>query len=283
MTFRPVVGLISIVLLGTVAVAQQAPASDPPRYRVVKVDGVATVRELRRVHGADGFTALLHLNRVDLAHVRDGALLVVPQVPATRAELSPFPATLGAAAWLQSPLLVVSRRVQAFAAYDRGTLVRWGGVSTGRQETPTPAGLFATNWKSRLRRSSDNAEWLLPWYVNFINESGVSFHEFALPGHPASHACVRLMDDDARWIYDWTASWVLGPRERTVAVHGTPVVVFGDYAYDQPGPWTRMADDPAAALVTASELAAALAPHRSTLEAWAAERAAWQAARLPPP
>lgn len=146
-------------------------------------------------------------------------------------------------------------------------------------ESPTPAGLFATNWKAKLRRRSDNAEWLLPWYVNLINATGVSFHQFALPGYPASHACVRLFDDDARWIVDWTDSWVLDPPGRTVLVHGTPVLVFGDFAYDQPGPWTRLAEDASAATVSAGELPAALEPHRATIGTRAALRAAWQAAR----
>ena len=120
-------------------------------------------------------------------------------------------------------LLLVSRRVQAFAAYEAGTLVRWGATSTGRRETQTPAGLFATNWRSKLRRSSDNGEWLLPWYVNFVNESGVSFHQFALPGYPASHACARLLIDDAKWIYDWVELWTLDATRQRIEVYGTPV------------------------------------------------------------
>jgi hypothetical protein len=281
MTRRLAVCLMLLILPGAGVGARQAPVP-APRYRVVKVDGPATLRELRRLHGADGFTAISHLNRVDVPHIRDGALLDVPEVPSTLAALAPFPASLGTDSWLPPRLLVVSRRVQAFAAYEHGTLVRWGAVSTGRRETPTPAGLFATNWKAKLRRSSDNAEWLLPWYVNFINASGVSFHEFALPGYPASHACVRLMLDDAKWIHDWAESWVLGPLGQTVDVHGTPVLVFGDYAFDQPAPWTRLAEDPHSTTVALDELRGALAPHRLTIEARTARRAAWLASRVPP-
>ncbi len=185
--------------------------------------------------------------------------------------LSPFPASLIAEFDLPR-VLIVSRRVQASAAYEGGTLVRWGPVSTGREASPTPAGLFATNWKSKLRRSSDNREWLLPWYVNFINESGVSFHQFALPGYPASHACVRLLEGDAKWVYDWSETWTLSPDKRSVLVRGTPVLVFGDYAFAEPGPWTHLASDPLATRITTQEIQSSLAAHKRQLTEWIAVR-----------
>jgi hypothetical protein len=59
--------------------------------------------------------------------------------------------------------------------------------------------------------------------------------------------------------------------------HGTPVVVFGDYDYGRPGPWTRAASDRAAATISPDELAAALEPHRAVIAERAATRAAWLA------
>ena len=41
---------------------------------------------------------------------------------------------------------------------------------------------------------------------------GVSFHQFALPGYPASHACVRLLD--GRCEVDLRLGGVMGARER---------------------------------------------------------------------
>lgn len=233
------------------------------RFRTVPVEGMATVKALQKTHGNEGFQAILHLNRIDLDHLRDGSTLVVPEDPSSTREISPFPPALG----LDAPprLLLVSKRVQAFAAYEAGTLVRWGAASTGRRETPTPDGLFATNWRAKLRRSSDNPAWLLPWYVNFINASGVSFHQFALPGYPASHACVRLLEADAQWIYAWAETWVLADRGRRIEVYGTPVLVFGEYDFDKPGPWTRLAENPQTTDVTHDEIARALDPHRETI------------------
>jgi hypothetical protein len=263
LALSPVLLLLCCVL----ARAQDAPSAGQRRYRAVRVDGMATIKELQKTYGVDGFQAILHLNRIDLAHVRDGGTLIVPDGPASMADLSPFPASVGDDHWMPPRLLLVSRRVQAFAAYEAGTLVRWGATSTGRRETPTPAGLFAANWRSKLRRSSDNAEWLLPWYVNFINESGVSFHQFALPGYPASHACVRLLVDDAKWIFDWVELWTLDATRRRIEVYGTPVLVFGDYDFDRPGPWTQLADNPRATEITLNEIRRALEPHKETLVA----------------
>lgn len=259
----------------SVPVPAQTPPQPPPRFRAVRVEGMTTVRELQKTHGREGFEAILHLNRIDLAHLRQGAILVVPEGPVTMAAISPFPSSIPD---LNSAprILLVSRRVQAFAAYEHGQLVRWGAISSGRAETPTPAGLFATNWRAKLRRSADNPAWLLPWYFNFINSSGVSFHQFDLPGYPASHACVRLLEADAMWIYDWAESWVLADQGRRIEVYGTPVHVFGDYDFGSPGPWTRLVDNPAATAVTLEEIQSALEPHRKTLAERVAMRQAWQ-------
>lgn len=270
--------------------AQTSSERQRPAYRAVRVDGVATLKGLQETYGADGFETILHLNRIDRAHVRDGATLVVPDTLISRGfepprfvtslnDLSPFPLSLGATAPASERLLVVSRRVQAFAAYEKGALVRWGAVSTGRRETPTPEGLFATNWRSKLRRSSDNPAWLLPWYVNFVNESGVSFHQFELPGRPASHACVRLMEADAKWIYEWAEAWVLADGNVRIAVHGTPVVVYGEFDFGAPGPWTRLPVNAGATTIALDELSRALAPHRVVIGERAAARAAWIAQR----
>jgi hypothetical protein len=113
-------------------------------------------------------------------------------------------------------------------------------VSTGRQDTPTPEGRYNLTWRSRQRRSTDNQEWLLEWYFNFVNERGVSFHLFELPGYPASHACVRLLLRDAQWIYNWGEQWTLD-EHRQMKVPGTPVWILGTYSFGKPAAWLTTA------------------------------------------
>ena len=133
--------------------------------------------------------------------------------------------------------------MQVFGAYENGQLVRWGPVSTGRKETPTPAGEYNLTWRSRKRRSTDNEAWVLEWYFNFVNERGVSFHQFDLPGYPASHACVRMLQRDAMWLYGWGEQWTLDPEDkRKIVTPGSAVLIAGVYDYKAPAPWSDPAN-----------------------------------------
>ena len=79
--------------------------------------------------------------------------------------------------------------------------------------------------------------WLLSWYFNFHNQRGLAFHEFALPGLPASHACIRLLRRDAQWLFGWGEGWELGTEGREVLRHGTPVWIVGEYDFSAAPPW----------------------------------------------
>jgi hypothetical protein len=152
---------------------------------------------------------------------------------------SPFPRTWpGAESYPKA--IVVHQAMQAFGAYENGQLVRWGPVSTGRKETPTPEGAFNLTWRARSRRSTDNEDWLLEWYFNFVNARGVSFHLFDLPGYPASHACVRMLLRDAQWLYGWGEQWSLDDSRRVVTKPGTPVLILGTYPFGAPPAWLSL-------------------------------------------
>jgi L,D-transpeptidase-like protein len=201
-------------------------------------------KELANQFTPDQIAILEMLNRRDVAHLTRAEPrlpgIIVPGVWSDDPLVySPFPATWPAAE-NTSKVIVVHQPVQAFAAYEHGKLVRWGPVSTGRKETPTPEGVFHLTFRARSRRSTDNHDWLLEWYFNFVNERGVSFHLFELPGHPASHACVRMLLRDAQWLYDWGEQWQLDADRRHVAAPGTPVVVLGTYDFGAPLPWLSL-------------------------------------------
>jgi hypothetical protein len=93
---------------------------------------------------------------------------------------------------------------------------------------------YRANWKARQRVSTFDSTWVMPWCVNLDDAVGVALHAYALPGRPASHCCIRLLEPDAHWIHDW------------IVVGRTPVFVLDAYDFDAPPPWRRLPVDPAA-------------------------------------
>jgi lipoprotein-anchoring transpeptidase ErfK/SrfK len=228
----------------------------PVAYRSVVIkggEGRKFLSQLRSEIGEEKMAALLKLNRLDAQHLRAGVTLVIPEQVDELTAHSPFPHRVETVREIPK-LVLVSLRVQAFGAYEFGNLVRWGPTSSGKKATPTPAGLYHTNWKSKATRSSINNEWLLPWYFNLDNRRGISFHQYDLPGYPASHGCLRLLADDAAWIYGWADQWTLSTDRRRVEAYGTPVIVFGKYDYGKQAPWKHLVADYSAASVIGSEL-----------------------------
>lgn len=201
------------------------------------------------------FRIICALNRIDPDKLHRADSLILPSVILPWMEFSPFPDTV--AALRDTPeYVVVSYRLQAFGAYKNGVLQRWGPVSMGKRSTPTPTGLFHTNWKSKRQISTDNENWILPWYFNLINSSGVSFHQYELPGFPASHSCIRMRESDARWMYDFAQQWILDATGRKVIQTGTPVYIFGRYPWGKGRPWFELLTSPAANNLPADSLIA---------------------------
>jgi lipoprotein-anchoring transpeptidase ErfK/SrfK len=228
-------------------------------YRSIVIkgaEGPKVLSQLKSEIGEEKMSVLLKLNRLDARHLRAGVTILIPEQIDELINYSPFPLRLEAAR--ETPkLILASLRVQAFAAYEYGELVRWGPISSGKKASPTPAGLYHTNWKSKATRSSINEEWLLPWYFNLDNERGIAFHQYDLPGYPASHGCLRLLEDDAAWIYGWADQWTLSADHR-IEAYGTPVIVFGKYDYAKQAPWKQLLTDYRAAGVTGNELEEAI-------------------------
>jgi len=159
-------------------------------------------------------------------------------VPDERA-YSPAPTSFASAATIPK-VLVVHQPGQFFAGYEFGRLVRWGPVSTGRASSPTPSGLFHLNWRSPGRTSTVNPRWFMRWYFNFESRRGLSLHAYTLPGLPASHGCIRLLERDARWLFDWGEEWSIGGDGRRVLDPGTPLWIVGRYDFAAPPPWRSL-------------------------------------------
>jgi lipoprotein-anchoring transpeptidase ErfK/SrfK len=242
------------------AVGMAPPSADPdprPTYRAVKIKGSAQLKQLRAEVGVEGIELIERINRRDQRHFKKNGVLQVPDVVRDALEFSPFPGGIEQIGAVPK-LVLVSLRVQAFATYEYGRLVRWGPVSSGTEKQATPANLYYTNWRERRKVSTINSSWIMNWYFNLHTSMGVAFHQYDMPGFPASFGCVRLLNSDAKWIYDWADEWGLPLIGAAPTRYGTPVIVFGEFAYSKPPPWDALSSDPAACDLKASELSVAL-------------------------
>ncbi len=168
-------------------------------------------------------------------------MIVVPDNFDDPFSLSSFPKEIPDLASIPK-MMLVSQKIQEFALYEHGSLIRFGAVSTGKKSTPSPSRLYYTNWKGKSVTSSIDDEWIMPWYFNLDNMEGISMHQFDLPGYAASHSCVRMSEDNAKFIYDWADQWILS-LDDTVIASGTPVLLFDEYVYGKPGPWKKLPED----------------------------------------
>lgn len=189
------------------------------------------------------------LNRVSLTNLQLGDTLVVPtEFDLDFRAYSPFPRYYPGARNFDK-LFIIHKSIQAFAAYEHGKLARWGVVNTGApHETPTPNGRYNFNWKEEYRVSSlspADEPWEMYWVFNFHDARGIHIHQYAMPtGGPTSHGCVRLIDADAKWVYDWADAWTttaggtgIASRQGRLIEPGTTVLVLGEEPFGRPHPF----------------------------------------------
>ncbi|KLT70145.1 L,D-transpeptidase [Flavobacterium sp. ABG] len=193
------------------------------------------------------------VNRTDKANLTKMDSIIVPtDFSGDLVYYLPFPLHVASLENV-SKVLIFSYPTQTFAAYENGELVYTGPTNMGRKKDPTPTGLFFTNWKAEKTTSTFNDEWDLKWNFNIENKLGVGFHQYELPGYPASHSCLRLLEKDAKYLYKWADEWILKDSEN-VKVKGTPVIVFGNYPFDGPKPWFELVNDPKALTISESDI-----------------------------
>lgn len=152
-----------------------------------------------------------------------------------------------------SKILIFSYPTQTFGAYENGILTYSGPTNMGRKKDKTPLGLFFTNWKAEKTTSTFDDEWELKWNFNIENKLGVGFHEYSLPGFPVSHSCLRLLEKDAKFLYEWANQWILNDKEE-IEAKGTPVIVFGSYNFDLPKPWLQLVKNPKTIAISAEDI-----------------------------
>ena len=112
---------------------------------------------------------------------------------------------------LQIIISIVDQRVSLF---DNGALIARSSVSSGMEGHPTPLGVFSVISKQRWHRSNIYSAAPMP-YMQRITWSGIALHAGVVPGHPASHGCIRLKNDFA------VRLWHLTKRgTRVIIAHG---------------------------------------------------------------
>ncbi len=210
------------------------------------------------------FAIAIAVNRTDKAFFTKMDSVIIPtDMSGDIAFYLPFPVEVPYLVNVDK-ILFFSYPTQTFAAYENGILIYTGPTNMGRKKDPTPTGLFFTNWKAEETISTFDDEWKLLWNFNIENKKGVGFHQYDLPGYPASHSCLRLQEKDAKYLYQWADQWVLADEEN-VKFKGTPVVVFGSYPFGAPKPWLQLVKDPKALTISAGEMEKVTAPFLSTI------------------
>jgi hypothetical protein len=229
----------SAALVGLLAVhPATVHARGETRYRVeARGDRIGSLQER---FNESQLALLEKLNRADVEHLEQLREVVVPESWSDdELSYSVLPTRYpSSAAW--PTFLVVYLPGQLFGAYEFGNLVRWGPVSTGGRNSPTSAGRLTLNWRSTGRASTVDPDWFMRWYFNFGNREGLAFHAYSLPGYPASHGCIRLLERDAQWLFEWGQTWVLDLSGTRVLTPGTPVFIVGSYDFDAAPPWRSL-------------------------------------------
>ena len=100
-------------------------------------------------------------------------------------------------------IIVVAVNRQRLTVYDGDRPIVSSPVSTGKQGHETPLGVFSVIQKEILHHSNLYDDAPMP-YMQRITWSGVALHSGPLPGHAASHGCIRLPRDFAVRLWGMT-------------------------------------------------------------------------------
>jgi len=203
------------------------------------------------------------INRTLIYSLAVGDTIIIPtQFELDLRAYSPFPRYYTGARDFDK-IVIIDKTVQAFAAYEHGKLIRWGIVNTGSEESPTPAGRYNFNWKTEYRVSSlspPGEPWEMYWVFNLHAGRGIHIHQYPMPtGGPTSHGCVRLVEEDARWIYHWADTWKTsrgadpGSEQGRLLEQGTTVLIIGEDPPGHPRPFVYRTRHPILKIVDLPE------------------------------
>jgi hypothetical protein len=100
-------------------------------------------------------------------------------------------------------LAIVSLKSQQITIYDADGWILRAPVSSGQKGRETPAGVFSVIQKEAEHYSNLYDDASMP-HMQRITWSGIALHGGPLPGHPASHGCVRMPYGFAERLFEKT-------------------------------------------------------------------------------
>jgi hypothetical protein len=126
--------------------------------------------------------------------------------------------------------IVVSIPQQRAYVYRGGTLIGVSTVSTGRRGHETPTGSFSILQKRPRHFSNLYNNAPMP-FMQRLTWDGIALHAGQIPGHPASHGCVRLPLAFAQHLFGATRIGAQvhilrtspAPREALALAHGRSI------------------------------------------------------------
>ncbi|WP_130734695.1 L,D-transpeptidase [Flavobacterium sp. J27] len=208
---------------------------------------------------------ILAVNRMDKIHLKKADSILLPTDLSGDLEFyMPYPFEVKALDSIKK-IIFFSYPTETFATYEYGILTHVGPTNMGKETALTPTGLFFTNWKAEETTSTVNDEWLLKWNFNVANNLGVGFHQYELPGYPASHSCMRLLEKDAKMLYDFADQWVLENND-VVKIKGTPVIIFGKYDFKAQKPWLALKSNPKLLAFSEEDIEKEITPHLNEIK-----------------
>jgi hypothetical protein len=142
-------------------------------------------------------------------------------------------------------MAIVSLKSQRVTIFDADGAIMHAPVSSGMRGRETPAGVFSVIQKDADHHSNLYDDAFMP-HMERITWSGIALHGGPLPGHAASHGCIRMPYGFAADLFGRTK---LGMRV-IVAPHDVAPIEISDSALLQPKP-----DAGARAALLASEAA----------------------------
>lgn len=128
---------------------------------------------------------------------------------------------------IERPLFAVASIAdQHVSIYNHHGLVARSAISTGMAGHSTPKGIFTIIGRERFHRSNIYSGAPMP-FMQRITWSGIAMHLGVVPGHPASHGCIRLPAGFAAKLWGLTRIGervVISPEDVTPAEFEHPLL-----------------------------------------------------------